>query len=61
MFKDDFIDFLGYRNMIIEDRIEECLSVARRGEEEVTIDVSDLTNDEVLYLQRELSRRLDSS
>ena len=55
---DDFMEFMGYRNMVLEDKIEECLSAARRGEASVSIDRDDLTDDEVAYLQKEVQRRL---
>ncbi len=55
---DDFMNFMGYRNMVVEDKIEECLSAARHGDTEISIDRGDLTNSEVDYLQREVERRL---
>lgn len=55
---DDFMNFMGYRNMVVEEKIEECLSAARRGETAVSIDRDDLTDDEVAYLQKEVQRRL---
>ena len=55
---DDFMNFMGYRSMMVEEKIEECLSAARRGETSVSIDRDDLTDDEVLYLQKEVRRRL---
>lgn len=55
---DDFMDFMGYRNMVVEDKIEECLSAARRDETEISIDRGDLTDDEAEYLQKEVQRRL---
>lgn len=58
--KDDFMNFMGYRNMVVEDKIEECLAAARRGESSISIDRGDLTDDEVRYLQREVQRRLGS-
>ena len=57
---DDFMNFMGYRNMVVEEKIEECLSAARRGETSVSIDRDDLTDDEVLYLQKEVHRRLEN-
>ena len=54
---DDFMNFMGYRNMVVEEKIEECLA-ARRGETAVSIDRGDLTDDEVQYLQREVHRRI---
>ena len=55
---DDFMNFMGYRNMVVEEKIEECLFAARRGETAVSIDRDDLTDDEVAYLQKEVQRRL---
>lgn len=57
---DSFMSFMGYRNMVVEDKIEECLAAARRGETSVSIDRGDLTDTEVAYLQREVQRRLES-
>ena len=53
----DFMDYVGYRNMVIEEKIQECLAASRRGETEIDIDRGDLTDAEVEYLQRELQRR----
>ena len=58
---DDFMNFMCYRTMVVEDKIEECLSAARRGETSVSIDRDDLTDDEVAYLQKEVQRRLGNS
>ena len=57
---DSFMSFMGYRNMVVEDKIEECLAAARRGETSISIDRGDLTDTEVAYLQREVQRRLES-
>ena len=57
---DSFMSFMGYRNMAVEDKIEECLAAARRGETSVSIDRGDLTDAEVAYVQREVQRRLES-
>ena len=46
---------------MIEEKIEECLSAARRGETSVSIERDDLTDDEVAYLQKEVQRRLGNS
>ena len=55
---DDFMNFIGWRNTMIEKRIEESLATVRSGETEICINCEDLTGDEVEYLQRELQRRL---
>ena len=57
---DDFMEFMGYRNMVVEGKIEECLSAARRGEKSISIDRGDLTEDEMRYLQKEVTRRLEN-
>ncbi len=57
---DCFMSFMGYRSMVVEDKIEECLAAARRGETSVSIDRGNLTDDEVAYVQREVQRRLES-
>ena len=58
---DDFMYYMGYRNMVVEEKIEECLSAARRGETSFSIERDDLTDDEVAYLQKEVQRRLGNS
>lgn len=55
-----FTEYMGYRNMIIENKIEECLEAARRGETSVTVDRDDITDDEMAYIQKELDRRIQS-
>ncbi len=57
---DSFMSFMGYRNMVVEDKIKECLAAARRGETSVSIDRGDLTDAEVAYVQREVQRRLEN-
>ena len=54
----DYMSFMGYRNMVVEEKIEECLAAARRGETSYDLDRGDLTDDELEYLQHEVQRRL---
>ena len=54
----EFMHFMGYRNMILEEKIEECLAAAARGENEITLDCGDLTDEEVEYITGEVYRRL---
>lgn len=56
---DSVMNFAGYRNMVVEDKIKECLSAARRGETEIIIKRGDLTDDEAEYLQKEVKRRIE--
>lgn len=60
MFDNEFKDLMGYRYTVVENKVEECLSAARRGENSVTIDADDLTDSEVEYLKKELERRLNN-
>ena len=55
---DDFMEFIGYRNMVVENKIDECLDAVRRCETEISIDRGDLTDDELNYLEREVKRRV---
>lgn len=56
----DFISFMGYRESLIDEKVEECLQAARRGEKEVSIDPGDLTDSELEQVQREVERRIRS-
>ena len=56
--RNDFLDYMGYRYMVIENKIRECLDAARRGETKIDIDRGDLTDEEALYLQEEVERRI---
>ena len=54
----DLMDYMGYRNMILEEKIEECVTAAQHGESEVTFDREDLTDEEAEYIIQEEHRRL---
>ena len=41
-----FMDYMSYRNTVVEDKIEECLSEVRSGTKHISIDRGDLTDDE---------------
>ena len=56
----EFMNFMGYRYMVIEDKIRECMSVAKRGETQIDIERGDLTDAEAEYLRREVQRRIES-
>ena len=55
---DEFMDFMGYRESLIDEKVEECLDAARRGETSVTIDQGELTDDEMQRVENEVSKRL---
>ena len=56
--QDDFMDYMGYRNTVVEEKIEECLSEIRSGKTEISVDRGDLTDSELEYLYHELDKRL---
>ena len=56
--KDDFMDYMGYRNTVVEEKIEECLSEIRSGKTEISVERGDLTDSELEYLYQELDKRL---
>ena len=56
--KDDFMDYMGYRNTVVEEKIEECLSEIRSGKTEISVDRGDLTDSELEYLYQEMDKRL---
>lgn len=55
----DFMDYMGYRSMIIEAKIVECLRQVRGGETETVIGPEDLTSDELAYLEQVVNRRIN--
>ena len=57
---DDFVNYMRFRDTLIEEKIEECLSAARRGEHTVSIDPGDLTDAEILYVQKEVRHRIEN-
>lgn len=56
--KDDFMDYMCYRNTVVEEKIEECLSEIRSGKTEISVDRGDLTDSELEYLYQKLDKRL---
>lgn len=56
---DEFMEFMGYRESLIEEKVEECLDAARRGETSVTIGQGELTDDEMQRVENEVSKRLE--
>lgn len=56
----DFMLYAGWRNMVIEEKIEQCLAAARRRESFFDVERGDLTDSEIDYLQKEVERRIKS-
>ena len=57
---EDFTNYMGYRNMVVEEKIEACLTAARRGETSINIDSGDLTDSEIEYLEKEVRSRIET-
>lgn len=55
---DDFMNFMGCRNMVIEGKIEDFLANVRRGESKISVDCEELIDDKIECLQRETQHRL---
>ena len=55
---DEFMDFMGYRNMLVEEKIEECMKQVRRGQTEICVDRGDLTDAEVREVERAVKNRV---
>ena len=53
----DFMEYADCRNMMIQEKIEECLSLVRAGNFNFEIDSGDLTESEIEYVKREVERR----
>ena len=58
--KNDFMDYRGFRYMLMEEAVSECLEAARRGETKVSIDRGDFTDDEIRYIEKQVRSRLDN-
>lgn len=54
---DYFINFMGYRNMVLEDKIEECLEARLRNKSSI-VDVGELTDLEIEYIENEVCKRM---
>ncbi len=57
-FNDDFMSFMGYRYMLMDEAVSECLSAANRRETTISIDRGDFTDDELRYIEKEVRSRL---
>lgn len=55
---DYFINFMGYRTMVLEDKIEEYLA-AQLGNKSSIVDVGELTGLEIEYIENEVRRRME--
>lgn len=60
MFDNAFMDFMGYRNSIVEEKIKKCLAAARQGKTSIEISADDLTDSEIEYIKKEVERRIKS-
>ena len=55
----EFMEYMGYRYTLVEDKIDECLEAIRAGELTLDdIDLDELEPDEIEYLKAEIAKRL---
>lgn len=55
-----FMDYMGFREMVVQEKVEEALAAVKRGETSINIDRGDLSDDEVQYFYQEVRRRLNN-
>ncbi len=56
-YNNDFMEFMGYRNMVVENKIDECLDALSYGEDLDDLDMGDLTDSEIDYLREKINKR----
>ena len=52
------MDIIGYRYVILENKIQEILQRIKDGDTEFEVDAGDLTDSEILYVKNEIEKRL---
>lgn len=57
---DDFINYMAFRDSILEEKIVQCLSAARSGARFISIDQDDLSDADIQYIQKEVQRRIEN-
>ena len=55
---DGYMEYMGYRNMLAEDAIQDCIDAAHAGADHFTLDAGDFTDEELDYIKSEVRRRL---
>ncbi|MCR4615488.1 MAG: hypothetical protein K5756_05005 [Clostridiales bacterium] len=55
---DRMASFMGFRNMLCEEKIEDCLAQAKQGYTNISFDAEDLTKEEIEYIKSEVQRRV---
>lgn len=58
--QDNFVNYMAFRDSVLEDKIEQCLSAARTGADSINIDRENLSDSEIRYLQKEVQRRIEN-
>lgn len=56
----NFLDYMGFRQSELENRIQECLRAIEKGETCIRVDCSDMTSEEQEFFQKELQRRINN-
>lgn len=56
----DFMDYMGFRWLELEGRIQKCVDAIERGETVIRVDCSDMTSTEQELFQKELQKLVNN-
>lgn len=56
--RDDFMDYIGFRFVTVEAKIDECTAAAKHGKSDITLNANEFTDDEIKYIKNEVEKRL---
>ena len=57
--QDDFVNYMAFRNSVLENKIEQCLTAAQTGADSIDIDPGDLSDADIRYIQEEVQCRIE--
>lgn len=57
IFDNDIMNYAGYRNMLVENKIDECLAKVAEGYDSISVEADDLSDEEIAYVESEVRRR----
>ena len=57
MFNVDFVEYMAFRDNVVQNKVEECLDLLNMGCDLDDIDLDDLDDEEIAELRREIRRR----
>ena len=56
--QDEFVEFMGYREMLIQQKIEECIELLNNGAKEIEVSCGELTSDEMQRVYQEVLKKV---